>query len=136
MAAGLIPTPTPDSMPFWTAAREGRLVVQRCRSCGHHYFYPRDACPRCSSIDVEWQDTKGHGRLVSYVINHRPFPPADASVPQVIALVELDEGIRLLTNIVDTPPDPDQLPLDAEVTVGFEPRGDWQLPVFRLVSKR
>lgn len=128
MAAGPIPTPTPDSVPFWDAAAQGRLVVQRCRSCGDHYFYPRDACPRCGSPDVEWVETAGHGRLVSYVINHR------TPEPQVIALVELDEGVRLLTNVVGTPAEPDALPLDAEVRVDFEPRGDHQLPVFRLAG--
>jgi uncharacterized OB-fold protein len=134
MTAGLIPTPTPDSIPFWEAAKEGRLVVQRCRACGDHYFYPRDHCPRCGSADVEWREASGRGRLVSYVINHRPMPPADPSVPQVIALVELEEGVRMLTNVVDTPPDPDLLPLDAEVQVGFVARGDGQLPVFRLAG--
>ena len=136
MAAGLIPTPTPDTMPFWAAAKQGRLVIQHCRPCARAYFYPRDNCPRCGGTEVEWRDTAGHGRLLSYVINHRPFPPVDPPEPQVIALVELDEGVRLLTSIVDAPPDPAALPLDAEVEVGFEPRGDWQLPVFRLAGPR
>jgi uncharacterized OB-fold protein len=134
MATGFVPTPTPDTVPFWQAAKEGRLVIQRCRSCSRHYFYPRSGCPRCGSTDVEWSEVSGHGQLVSYVINYRPLPPADPRTPQVIALVELDEGVRLLTNIVDTPAEPDALPLDAEVRVGFEPRGDWQLPVFHLVG--
>ncbi len=76
----------------------------------------------------------GSGRLVSYVINYRPLPPADPQTPQIIALVELDEGVRMLTNIVGSPADPDALPLDAPVHVEFEPRGDWRLPVFRLTG--
>jgi uncharacterized OB-fold protein len=134
MPAGAVPTPTPDTLPFWTAVREERLVIQQCQSCGRHYFYPRDHCPHCSSGAVEWREVSGRGRLVSYIINYRPLPPADAAQPQVIALVELDEGVRMLTNIVGTAPDPDALPLDAAVSVGFEPRGDWKLPVFRLAS--
>ncbi len=134
MARGFAPTPTPDTRPFWQAAKEGRLVVQRCRSCGPHYFYPRSGCPHCGSTDVEWSEVSGHGRLVSYVINYRPMAPADPDTAQIIALVELDEGVRMLTNIVGTPAEPDALPLDAEVRVGFEPRGDWQLPVFHLVG--
>lgn len=134
MAGGFTPTPTPDTAPFWEAAKEERLAIQQCRSCGRHYFYPRDFCQHCSSGDVEWHEIAGTGRLVSYVINYRPIPPADPATPQIIALVELDEGVRMLTNIVGSPADPDCLPLDAPVFVGFEPRGDWKLPVFRLAG--
>jgi uncharacterized OB-fold protein len=134
LAGGFAPTPTPDTDPFWRAAKEGRLVVQRCRSCSGHYFYPRSGCPRCGSTDIEWSEVSGHGLLVSYVMNYRPMAPADPGTAQIIALVELDEGVRMLTNIVGTPAEPDALPLDAEVRVGFEPRGDWQLPVFHLVG--
>jgi uncharacterized OB-fold protein len=130
------PVPTPDTLPFWAAARDGRLVIQSCQSCGRHYFYPRDHCPFCSSGDVQWQAVSGAGRLISYVINYRPLPPADPKTPQIIALVELAEGVRMLTNIVGSPPEPDSLPLDAPVSVEFEPRGDWKLPVFRLAGDR
>jgi len=132
LAGGATPTPTPETAPYWEAATAGRLSVQRCRTCGRHYFYPRSFCPLCQSADVEWADVSGRGRLVSYVINYRPMPPADRDVPQVIALVELEEGVRMLTNIVGSPADPDALPLDAPVSVAFEPRGDLQVPVFRL----
>ena len=136
MAGGLAPTPTPETAPFWAAAAAGRLSIQRCRTCGRHYFYPRSFCPACQSADVEWTDVSGRGRLVSYVINHRPLPPADLDVPQVIALVELEEGVRMLTNIVDSPAEPAALPLDAPVSVAFEARGDLKVPVFRLDSDR
>jgi uncharacterized OB-fold protein len=133
LAGGAAPTPTPDTEPFWEAARQDRLVIQRCLACGRHYFYPRDHCPHCSSGEVEWRQVSGSGRLISYVINYRPLPPAEPDDPQVIALVELQEGPRMLTNIVGTAADPDCLPLDAPVSVCFETRGDWKLPVFRLV---
>lgn len=134
MAGGATPTPTPETAPFWSAAKDDRLLIPRCRSCARHYFYPRPFCPHCASADVEWHQVSGRGRLVSYVINYRPVPPADPAVPQVVALVELDEGVRLLTNIVDTAPTPDSLPLDAPVLVAFEERGEVKLPVFRLVE--
>ena len=136
MAGGAAPTPTPETAPYWEAATAGRLSIQRCRTCGRHYFYPRSFCPRCQSADVEWTDVSGRGRLVSYVINHRPLPPADLDAPQVIALVELEEGVRMLTNIVGSPAEPAALPLDAPVSVAFEPRGDLKVPVFRLDSDR
>jgi len=136
LAGGPTPTPTPETAPFWAAAAAGRLSIQRCRACGRHYFYPRSFCPPCQSADVEWTDVSGRGRLVSYVINYRPLPPADLDVPQVIALVELEEGVRMLTNIVGSPAEPAALPLDAPVSVAFEPRGDLKVPVFRLDGAR
>jgi uncharacterized OB-fold protein len=83
---------------------------------------------------VEWHAVSGRGRLLSYIINYRPLPPAAPDRPQIIALVELDEGPRLLTNIVGVPPDPERLPLDAPLRVDFEGRGDQAIPVFRLVE--
>ena len=132
MADGLVPTPVPETAPFWAAAKDERLLIQRCRSCCRHYFYPRPFCPHCASDDVVWDEVSGRGRLVSYVINYRPLPPAVGA--QVIALVQLDEGVRLLTNIVDATPDPAALPLDAPVLVTFQPCGDYKLPVFRLAD--
>jgi uncharacterized OB-fold protein len=132
MADGITPTPTPETAPYWAAATAERLSIQRCRACGRHYFYPRSFCPRCQSADVEWTDASGRGRLISYVINYRPFPCTGTGAPQVIALVELEEGVRMLTNIVDSTGQPEGLPLDAPVSVAFEPRGDLKVPVFRL----
>ena len=132
MADGIIPTPTPETAPYWAAATAERLSIQRCRACGRHYFYPRSFCPRCQSADVEWTEVSGRGRLISYVINYRPFPCTGTGAPQVIALVELEEGVRMLTNIVDSSGEPEGLPLDAPVSVAFEPRGDLKVPVFRL----
>jgi uncharacterized protein len=134
MTGGLAPTPTPETEPFWTAARQGRLSIQQCDNCGRFYFYPRPFCRYCGSEDVHWRDVSGKARLISYVINHRPLPPASAE-PQVIALVELAEGPRLLTQLLMANPTPERLPLDAALTVEFEPRGDqWSVPVFRLVT--
>ncbi|MEU6371570.1 OB-fold domain-containing protein [Streptomyces sp. NPDC046909] len=125
-----LPQPTPETEPYWAGAREGVLRIQRCNSCRRHYFYPRSFCRYCASSDVEWTAVSGRARLVSYTINHRPLPPF-ASLPPVIALVELDEGPRLMTNIIGVPPLPDHLPLDMPLEVAFEERGDMVLPVFR-----
>jgi len=134
MAGGTVPVPTPETEPFWAGTLAGELRVQRCNRCGRHYFYPRPFCRYCQSADVAWPVVSGGGRLVSYVINYRPLPPADPAEPQVIALVELDEGPRLLTNIVGVPPEPEYLPLDGRVQVEFQPRGDQALPVFRMTG--
>jgi uncharacterized protein len=134
MAGGAVPSPTPETAPFWAGTLAGELRLQQCNSCGRHYFYPRPFCRYCQSGDVTWRPVAGTGRLVSYVINYRPVPPAEPDQPQVIALVELDEGPRMLTSIVGVRPDPEQLPLDGRVQVEFEPRGDQALPVFRLTG--
>ncbi|MBV9325691.1 MAG: Zn-ribbon domain-containing OB-fold protein [Chloroflexi bacterium] len=133
-SGGTVPVPTPETAPFWAGTLAGELRVQRCNACGRYYFYPRPFCRYCASRDVEWRTASGTGRLISYVINHRPLPPAAPDRPQIIALVELDEGPRMLTNIVGVIPEPEELPLDAAVRVDFEPRGDQALPVFRLLD--
>ena len=134
MAGGTVPVPTPETETFWAGTLAGELRVQQCNSCGRHYFYPRPFCRYCQSADVTWRTVSGGGKLISYIINYRPLPPAEAAEPQVIALVELDEGPRRLTNLVGTPAEPERLPLDARVQVDFEPRGDQALPVFRLAE--
>jgi uncharacterized OB-fold protein len=132
MAGGTVPVPTPETEPFWAGTLAGELRIQHCNNCGKFYFYPRPFCRYCQSRDVEWRAVSGAGRLVSYVINYRPLPPADPAEPQVIALIELDEGPRMLSNIVGVTPEPENLPLDARVRVQFEPRGEQALPVFSL----
>jgi uncharacterized OB-fold protein len=126
----LVPTPTPETAPYWDAAREGILRIPHCRACGRHHFYPRSFCRYCASTDLEWADVSGRARLISYVISHRPLPGMGDLSP-VIALVELAEGPRLMTNIVGVPPDPAELPLDMDLQVTFEDRGEAVIPVFR-----
>ena len=123
------PKPTPETAHFWEGTAQGELRLQRCRACDRSYFPPQPFCPRCASDDVEVFRATGHGILHSYVINHRAAPGFTA--PYVIAVVELDEGPRLLTNLVEVEPDPEALPLDLAVEVVFETVGDTSLPVFR-----
>lgn len=132
---GVVPKPTPDTEEFWAGARERELRIQRCNACERFYFYPRFFCPRCWSTDVEWKVTSGQGRLASYVINARPVPPFPKDVPQIIALIDLDEGVRMMSNIIDVEPDPANLAIGARVCVDFIERGEYMLPVFRLVDE-
>jgi uncharacterized OB-fold protein len=134
-SGGSVPMPTPETVPFWAGTLTGELRIQRCNACGRYYFYPRPFCRYCASRDVQWQTVSGRGRLLSYIINYRPLPPAAPDRPQIIALVELEEGPRLLTNIVGVQPDSELLHLDAPLRVDFEPRGDQAIPVFRLVEQ-
>ncbi len=127
-----VPKPTPETAEFWAGARRGELRIQRCRACRKAYFYPRAVCPHCNSTDVEWFTASGRGRLYSYVINHRPPPNFRDYAPYVIAVVELEEGPRMMTNIVGVEPLPENLPIDLPVEVTFEPlNDDISLPLFR-----
>jgi uncharacterized protein len=92
-----------DSLPFWRAAREHKLAVIHCRDCGKRFFYPRALCPHCHSAAVEWMTASGRGTIYSFTVARRPAGPAfKGDVPYVVALVELEEGPRLMTNIVTT----------------------------------
>lgn len=123
-----VPRPTPETQPYWDGAAAGELRIQRCLACQEAYFYPRPVCPRCGSWDVEWFTASGDATLHSYVINERPAPGFTA--PYVIAVVQLAEGPRMMTNIVGVEPTPENLVLDMPVHVQFEQRGDLAIPVF------
>jgi uncharacterized OB-fold protein len=124
-----VPVATPETAHYWEGTARGELLLQRCRSCGTTYFPPQPSCPACSADDVEIVRASGRGSLYGYVITQLAAPGFEA--PYVIAVVELDEGPRLLTNLVDVEPDPDRLVLDTPVEVVFEPVGDVALPMFR-----
>ncbi|MFI6586152.1 Zn-ribbon domain-containing OB-fold protein [Embleya sp. NPDC050493] len=122
--------PTPTTRPFWDAATEGRLAVQQCGSCETHFFYPRIACPSCGSREVSWVDVSGRATLLSYVINHLPAPGFEAVGPYVIAIVQLEEGPTMMTNIIGSDAVPDQLVIDMPLQVAFEDRRGQVVPVF------
>jgi uncharacterized OB-fold protein len=127
----LVPEATPETRPFWDGCRDGVLMLPWCRPCATAFFPPSLYCSRCLSDDVEWRVASGRGRLHTYVIAHRAAPGFEDQGPYAIAIVELDEGPRLMSNIVGIPNTPDHLVLDMELLVTFESRGDGvQVPVF------
>jgi uncharacterized OB-fold protein len=125
-----LPVPTPETQHFWDGTRAGELRLQRCNDCDHAYFPPRPFCPACSSRSVSVFRASGRGRLASYVINERPHPAFDG--PYSIALVSLDEGPRMMSNVVGCPQTPEALELDMPLEVAFEAVSDEiTLPLFR-----
>jgi uncharacterized OB-fold protein len=119
MPAKPLPRSAPESRPFWEAAAAHRLMLPRCGACGRFWFPPSRRCPHCLSPDVQWVEAKGTGRIYSFVVFHRVYHPAFADdVPYAVAIVELDEGPRLLSNIVGTPPE--RLACDMRVHVVFD----------------
>lgn len=125
-----IPKPTPETAHYWEGARRGELRLQRCNACTHTYFPPRPFCPECSSRDVSVFAASGRGTLHSYVINHMKSPGFEP--PYAIAVVELAEGPRMMSNILDCPQTPEALVLDMALEVTFEALTDEiSLPQFR-----
>ena len=108
-----------ESAPFWQAARAHRLAIMQCRLCDRHFFYPRQLCPHCHSPVVGWSDASGRGTIYSFTVARRPAGAAfKPDVPYVVALVELEEGPRLMTNIVTT--DVDSIRIGQKVTAVFD----------------
>ena len=126
----LLPEPTPETRHFWEGCQAGELRLQRCTACAHSYFPPRPFCPKCASRDVEVYPASGAAILYSYIINHRPRPDV-GDKPHAIAVVELAEGPRMMTNIVGCPQTPEALVLDMPLKVAFEKQSDEiSLPFF------
>lgn len=125
-AAGLpapAPVVSPEARPFWEAAAEGRLLLQRCSDCRAVIWYPRGLCPDCSSVRLEWFEGSGRGSVYSYTVVRRGGPgPYSEATPYVLAYVELEEGPRVLTNIVDC--DPESIGVGDAVQAVFHPAGE------------
>ena len=125
-----LPKPTPETLHFWEGCRAGELRLQRCRACEKAYFPPRPFCPRCASHDIELFTASGKATLYSYVINFRPRPDMGTE-PHSIAVVQLAEGPRLMSNVVNCPQTPEALQLDMPLQVLFQKENeDISLPLF------
>jgi hypothetical protein len=124
------PEPTPETAHFWEGTRQAEIRLQRCTACDQVYFPPRPFCPQCASRDVHVFAASGRASLYSYVIHQRPAPGFEP--PYAIAVVELEEGPRMMTNIVGVPQTPEALVLDMPLEVSFERIDDEiALPLFR-----
>lgn len=118
-----------ESQPYWDGAREHKLLVQRCAGCGQHVFYPRVYCPHCHGDELTWIQASGRGTVYSLTVVRRAAGPAFADdVPYVIGLIDLEEGVRLLSRIQVS--DPDDARIGMAVQVAFEDFDDLSLPVF------
>ncbi len=124
------PSINADSIEYWQRAREGRLVLRACAQCGARHYPPRHLCPHCWSENLHWVEASGRGRVYTFTVMRRaPLPEFVASLPYVVALVDLDEGPRLLTNIVGA--NAQDVGIGEAVVVCFDARGEQRLPQFR-----
>jgi len=100
-----VPAITPEMRPFFEAAREHRLVVQRCRGCGTYRFPAREICSNCLGREAEWVEVSGYGEVFSFNVMHQVYHPAFADeVPYAVVLVKLDEGPKMVSNLVGVAP--------------------------------
>jgi hypothetical protein len=127
------PAVNPETKEYWDATAQGRLLLKRCLDCGTVIWYPRAYCPQCASLSTEWFPSSGRGQVYSYTVNQRGEGAYAGAVPYVLAYVELDEGPRVMTNIVDA--DAADLAVGLPVEVVFHDTGEGSaLPRFRPAS--
>lgn len=126
-----LPIPDDYTRTWWDAAADGRLLVVRCRACGEAHYYPRPFCPRCGADDVSWEQSSGRATLYTWsVVHQNDLPPFRDLVPYVAAVVDLEEGPRMMTRVVDA--DVEALRMGMALEVAFEELADgYHLPVFR-----
>src|SRR3990172_4658645 len=126
-----LPTPTYDTRAFWEGTKRHELLIQKCSDCGKRQFYPRGLCIACMSTNLDWVRSSGRGTVYSHTTVYRPPSPAfTPDVPYVIAIVEMEEGVRMMGNIVGSLPD--QVKVGMPVTVVFEDVNETiTLPKFR-----
>ena len=126
-----LPTVDPETRPYWDAAKDGRLLIRRCNACGEAYFYPRSFCPKCWSEDVSWEEASGRATLYTWSVVHRnDLPPFPERVPYVAAVVDLDEGPRMMTNVEGCSFDELRVGMPLQVDFRVE-SDDITVPIFR-----
>jgi uncharacterized protein len=128
-----LPSPTPLTSGFWEAARRHELVIQQCQECGLHRHYPQYLCPRCSSPRWTWSPVSGRGHIYTFTVTHQPFSKSwGARTPYAVAVVELEEGVRMVSDLSDA--EVDRVEIGQPVEVYFEDLAEVTLPRFRLAG--
>jgi uncharacterized OB-fold protein len=118
-----IPVPSAESQAYWDGLRDRKLLMPRCDACGKYWFPPSLLCPHCNATNWTWTSTSGRGRIFSYVVYHRIYHPGFADeVPYAVAVIELDEGPRMVSNVIGIAPD--KLACDLPVQVVYQPITD------------
>ena len=118
-----LPVANADSLPYWNAARERRLLIRKCNACGALHFMPRHLCPACWSDQLEWVEARGTGSVHSFTIIRRaPMAAFAPRAPYVLALIDLDEGPRMMANVLGE--DALSVRIGDRVKVTFEDRGE------------
>jgi uncharacterized protein len=132
-----LPQPDPITKPYWDSLKAHAMRLQRCGSCGRFVFFPRALCPFCFSDALAWTPVSGRGVVHAFTVPHRhPSPAFQPDLPYVVALVELEEGPRLMTNLIDVPPDPARITVGMPVEVVYDDvTPEVTLPKFRPLGR-
>jgi uncharacterized OB-fold protein len=117
-----LPTPlTPEAKPYWDGLKEHKLMLPKCQDCGQAFFYPRILCPHCHSRNISWIQASGKGTLHSFEIVYQQLNRRfQVPTPYVLALIELAEGPRMMSNLINIEPDPKHIKCDMPVEVVYE----------------
>ena len=119
-----------DNRIFWEGLKERKFMLQQCNDCQKYIFYPRIICPHCYSENTTWKEASGQGEVVSYTVVHRAMPPFKEETPYTVALIQLNEGVRMISRIVN---DPKQVEIGLEVSVVYESVDEeLTLPYFQI----
>ena len=127
-----VPEVSPETEPYWEAAANRQLLLCECQDCDLQYYYPRARCPDCLSDDIEWIEAAGTGTVYAHTSTEIVSEWPEADLPVVLAYVELDEGPRVLTNLLDCEPDDVEIGSPVEVTFVDTDGPDIAIPVFEL----
>lgn len=128
-----LPNPTPFSKPFWDGAKRHELLIQKCQDCQKFVFYPKVICPFCLSYNLEWIKASGRGRVYTYSVVYS-YAPTEFSddIPYIIAVIELEEGVRMMSNIVECRPEEVKCDMDVEA-IFQDVTEEITLPKFRPI---
>jgi uncharacterized protein len=132
-----LPTPmTPEAKPYWDGLKDEKLMLPKCGDCNKSFFYPRVACPHCHSRNIGWEQASGKGVLYSFEIAYRSLNPAfKIEPPYVLAMIELEEGPRIMSNLINIEADPAVVKIGTPVEVVFEKQNDdVTIPLFQPAS--
>ena len=131
-----LPIPDPLTKPYWDSLKAHAMQMQQCSACHKFVFYPRAVCPHCGSRDLRWTPVSGRGKVYGFTISHQKgMPNFGADAPYTIAVVEVEEGVRMMTNLIGIEPDPDKIKVGMEVVVHYDDVTDAiTLPKFKPAS--
>ncbi|MBI1800958.1 MAG: Zn-ribbon domain-containing OB-fold protein [Chloroflexi bacterium] len=116
-----LPVPDPVTKPYWDSVKAHAMQLQKCAQCGKFIFYPRAVCPHCFSRDLRWTPVSGRGTVYGFSISYQKGMPAfGAEAPYTVAVVELEEGVRMMTNLIGIEPDPNKIKVGMPVVVQYD----------------
>lgn len=116
-----LPVPDPVTRPFWDSLKAHAIQLQRCEQCGQYIYYPRPICPHCFADALAWTPVSGRGVVHAFTIPHRhPNRAFAADAPYVVALIELEEGVRMLSTLVGVPPTPEAVHVGLPVEIVYD----------------